>query len=59
MRDRHLPASRGPAPCRCDQALRRGAAVPRTGDYRAVYQIKDARLLVLVVRVGHRREVYR
>lgn len=31
----------------------------RTGDYRAVYQIEDARLLVLVVRVGHRREVYR
>ncbi len=31
----------------------------RTGDYRIVYEIQDAQLLVLVLRVGHRREVYR
>ncbi len=31
----------------------------RVGDYRAVYTIRDDRLLVLVVRIGHRREVYR
>jgi mRNA interferase RelE/StbE len=31
----------------------------RVGDYRIVYQIKDKVLLVLVVRIGHRREVYR
>jgi mRNA interferase RelE/StbE len=31
----------------------------RGGDYRAVYRIEDARLLVLIVKVGHRREVYR
>jgi len=31
----------------------------RVGDYRIVYQIHDDRLLVLVVKVGHRREVYR
>lgn len=31
----------------------------RSGDYRVVYTIEDAELLVLVVRVGHRREVYR
>jgi mRNA interferase RelE/StbE len=30
----------------------------RTGDYRIVYEIHDGRLLVLVVAVGHRREVY-
>lgn len=30
----------------------------RTGDYRIVYEIQDGRLLVLVVAVGHRREVY-
>jgi mRNA interferase RelE/StbE len=29
------------------------------GDYRVVYAIEDDVLLVLVVRVGHRREVYR
>lgn len=31
----------------------------RVGDYRIVYQIQDKKLLVLIVRVGHRSEVYR
>lgn len=31
----------------------------RVGDYRIVYEIHDAVLVVVVVRVGHRREVYR
>ena len=30
----------------------------RVGDYRIIYEIHDAVLTVLVVRVGHRREVY-
>jgi mRNA interferase RelE/StbE len=31
----------------------------RAGDYRIVYAIQDDVLLVLVVRIGHRGEVYR
>ena len=31
----------------------------RTGDIRILYEIHDDRLLVHVVRVGHRSEVYR
>ena len=31
----------------------------RIGDYRIMCRIEDDRLLVLVVRVAHRREVYR
>ncbi|WP_164006840.1 type II toxin-antitoxin system RelE family toxin [Pyxidicoccus trucidator] len=31
----------------------------RIGDYRVIYEIEDDRLVVLVVRVGHRREIYR
>jgi mRNA interferase RelE/StbE len=31
----------------------------RIGDYRVIYQIRDGELIVLVVRVAHRREVYR
>ncbi len=31
----------------------------RVGDYRIVYEVLDDRLVVQVVRVGHRREVYR
>ncbi|MEO5341331.1 MAG: type II toxin-antitoxin system RelE/ParE family toxin [Magnetococcus sp. MYC-9] len=30
----------------------------RTGDYRIIYTIEDDRLVVLVVKIGHRREVY-
>jgi mRNA interferase RelE/StbE len=31
----------------------------RVGDYRIVYQIQDERLTVLVLRVGHRSDIYR
>jgi mRNA interferase RelE/StbE len=31
----------------------------RAGDFRIIYEIHDARLLVLVVRIGHRSSVYR
>jgi mRNA interferase RelE/StbE len=31
----------------------------RSGDYRIVYEIQDARLIVFVVHFGHRRVVYR
>jgi mRNA interferase RelE/StbE len=31
----------------------------RTGDYRIVYEINDGELLVLVLAVGRRRDIYR
>ena len=31
----------------------------RAGDFRVLYEVKDAHLLVLVVAIGHRREIYR
>ncbi|HUG94873.1 MAG TPA: type II toxin-antitoxin system RelE/ParE family toxin [Pleomorphomonadaceae bacterium] len=31
----------------------------RVGDHRIIYRVIDDRLLVLVIRVGHRRDVYR
>jgi mRNA interferase RelE/StbE len=31
----------------------------RVGDYRIISRIEDKRLLILVLRAGHRREVYR
>jgi mRNA interferase RelE/StbE len=31
----------------------------RVGDYRLISKIEDARVLILVLRIGHRREVYR
>jgi mRNA interferase RelE/StbE len=31
----------------------------RVGDYRLICKIEDDRLVVLVLRVGHRKEIYR
>lgn len=31
----------------------------RSGDYCIIYQIQDQRLIVVIVKVAHRREVYR
>ena len=31
----------------------------RSGEYRILYQIQDNVLVVLVIRIGHRREIYR
>lgn len=31
----------------------------RAGDYRVLYAVHDDRLLVLVIEVGHRSEIYR
>ncbi len=31
----------------------------RIGDYRIVYEVQNAQLAILVVRVAHRREVYK
>jgi len=31
----------------------------RVGDYRVIYELNQGELLILVIRVAHRREVYR
>ncbi|HUT76204.1 MAG TPA: type II toxin-antitoxin system RelE/ParE family toxin [Polyangia bacterium] len=31
----------------------------RVGDFRVVYQVRDKVLVVLVLKIGHRRDVYR
>ena len=48
-----------PRPPGCKRLSGRPAWRIRIGPYRVIYEIQDARLLVLVVEIGHRREVYR
>ena len=49
-----------PRPAGCEKlAGAEDAYRIRQGDYRAVYAIDDSARVVLVVKVGHRREVYR
>jgi mRNA interferase RelE/StbE len=31
----------------------------RVGDYRLIYEIEDEVLTIMVIKIGHRREVYR
>ena len=31
----------------------------RVGNYRIIYSIQDSRLLILIVKIGHRKDVYR
>lgn len=31
----------------------------RVGDYRILYEVRDRAILVLVIKIGHRRDVYR
>ena len=49
-----------PRPPGCAALVGEAAAYRvRVGDYRIVYEVIDDRLLVQVIRVGHRRAVYR
>jgi mRNA interferase RelE/StbE len=48
-----------PRPSGCKKLEGQNAYRIRVGDYRVVYEIHDDVLIVLVVRVAHRREVYK
>jgi mRNA interferase RelE/StbE len=48
-----------PRPAGCEKLSGQERYRVRQGAYRIIYEIEDARLTVLVVKVGHRREVYR
>lgn len=48
-----------PRPAGCKKLSESDLWRIRVGVYRVVYDISDGKLMVLVVRVRHRREVYR
>ncbi len=48
-----------PRPAGCEKLSGQEKYRIRQGNYRIVYSIQDAELTVWVVKVGHRREVYR
>jgi len=48
-----------PRPTGCEKLTAREVYRVRQGVYRIVYSIDDPRILVEVIKVGHRRDVYR
>ena len=54
-----LLASQPRPPTATKLAGERRAYRVRVGDYRIVYEVFDDRLVVQVVRIGHRRDVYK
>ena len=48
-----------PRPAGCQKLSGQGAYRIRQGECRIIYTIADARLVVEIVKVGHRRNVYR
>ena len=48
-----------PRPPGCEKLSGRDQYRVRQGDFRIVYSVDDAELSVLVVKIGHRRDVYR
>ena len=49
-----------PRPSTCKKLAGRDAAYRlRVGDYRIVYTVDDQEIIVEIIKIGHRREVYR
>jgi mRNA interferase RelE/StbE len=48
-----------PRPPGCEKLSGRDRYRVRQGVYRIVYEIADAELIVLVIKIGHRGDVYR
>ena len=56
---RVLQLADNPRPHDCKKLHEEEAYRIRVGDYRIVYEIHDRVLLIIVVAVGHRRDIYR
>ena len=48
-----------PRPTGCEKLSGRDVYRVRQGRYRILYEIRDNELIVLVIRISHRRDVYR
>ncbi len=48
-----------PRPVGCKKLKNREGYRIRLGDYRAIYTIKENALIILVLTIGHRKDVYK
>ena len=54
-----MSLSSDPRPPGCEKLSGHDQYRIRQGNYRILYEIHDLKLIVVVVKVGHRRDVYR
>ena len=47
-----------PRPAGCKKLQGRAGYRIRVGDYRVIYEVNDSAVVVIVLELGHRREVY-
>lgn len=57
--DRLEGLSANPRPPGCEKLSDQDRYRVRQGDYRILYEVDDSQQVVTIVKVGHRREVYR
>lgn len=48
-----------PFPIACKKLTGKEAWRIRVGDYRVIYEVKDSQLIIFVIDIGHRKEIYR
>lgn len=58
IEDKMMELEHDPRPAGCKKLKGRDAWRIRIGDYRVIYEINDGILVVTVITIGHRREVY-
>jgi len=58
IEDKLLELEHDPRPPGCKKLRGRDAWRIRIGNYRVLYEINDGQLIVTVITIGHRREVY-
>lgn len=48
-----------PRPANCKKLKNSKSYRIRAGDYRIIYDIEDKKLLILVIKIGHRKDIYK
>jgi mRNA interferase RelE/StbE len=59
VRDIIRDLAHDPRPPGCIKLTARPGWRLRVGDYRLIYEINDKKQLVLILHIGHRRDIYR
>ncbi|HEV2613586.1 MAG TPA: type II toxin-antitoxin system RelE/ParE family toxin [Gammaproteobacteria bacterium] len=53
------PLAHNPRPSGCKKLVGRDGWRIRIGNYRVIYEINDGQLRILIIEIGHRKEIYR